>query len=153
MGVADKLARNGVSDNVRRILQAHYCRGDKSSSWDVVLSRPNNSQERNADNSRLVSPRGSSSSLSLSGRRTLRTKMMMGEITKGAMERFGSGRRWSSNIRGDFIVGGEADVAIVGAGIVDLATAREIVLRFPHTKVVVVEKEPDIVAHQTSHNR
>jgi hypothetical protein len=27
------------------------------------------------------------------------------------------------------------------------------VLRFPHTKVVVVEKEPDIVAHQTSHNR
>jgi hypothetical protein len=36
MGVADKLARNGVSDNVRRILQAHYCRGDKSSSWDVV---------------------------------------------------------------------------------------------------------------------
>ncbi len=150
MGVADKLARNGVSDNVRRILQAHYCRGDKSSSWDVVLSRPNKSQERNADNSR---PRGSSSSLSLSGRRTLRTKMMMGEITKGAMERFGSGRRWSSNIRGDFIVGGEADVAIVGAGIVDLATAREIVLRFPHTKVVVVEKEPDIVAHQTSHNR
>ncbi|KAH9537567.1 hypothetical protein CY35_16G060100 [Sphagnum magellanicum] len=59
---------------------------------------------------------------------------------------------WSSNIRGDFIVGGEADVAIVGAGIVGLATAREIVLRFPHTKVVVVEKEPDIVAHQTSHN-
>ncbi len=69
------------------------------------------------------------------------------------MERFGSGRMWSSNIRGDFIVGGEADVAIVGAGIVGLATAREIVLRFPHTKVVVVEKEPDIVAHQTSHNR
>ncbi len=25
-----------------------------------------------------------------------------------------------------------------------LATAREIVLRFPHTKVVIVEKEPDI---------
>ncbi len=146
-------ARNGVSNNVRLILQAHYCRGDKSSSWDVVLSRPNNPQERNADNSRLVSPRGSSSSLSFSGRRTLRTEMMMGEITKGAMERFGSGRRWSSNIRSDFIVGGEADVAIVGAGIVGLATARDIVLRFPHTKVVVVEKEPDIVAHQTSHNR
>jgi hypothetical protein len=80
-GVADKLARNRVSDNVRRILQANYCRGDKSSSWDVVLSHPNNSQERNADNSRLVSPRGSSSSLSLSGRRTLSTEMMMGEIT------------------------------------------------------------------------
>jgi len=69
MGVADKLARNGVSDNVRRILQAHYCRGDKSSSWDVVLSRSNNSQERNADNSRFVSPCGS-----LWARRTLRTE-------------------------------------------------------------------------------
>jgi threonine dehydrogenase-like Zn-dependent dehydrogenase len=66
--------------------------------------------------------------------------------------RFGSGRRWNSNIRGE-IAGGEADVAIVGAGIVGLATAREIVLRFPQTKVVVVEKEADIVAHQTSHNR
>jgi len=86
-------------------------------------------------------------------RRTLRTEMMMSEIKKGAMERFGSGRRWSSNIRGDFNVGGEQDVAIVGAGIVGLPTAREIVLRFPQTKVVFVEKEPDIVAHQTSHNR
>ncbi|CAK9866580.1 unnamed protein product [Sphagnum jensenii] len=148
MGVADKLARHGGNNNVRRILEARYCRRYKSSSLVVVLSHPNNSQERNADNSRFVSPCGS-----LWARRTLRTEMMMGEIKKGAMERFGSGRRWSSNIRGDFIVGGEADVAILGAGILGLATAREIVLRFPHTKVVVVEKEPDIAAHQISHNR
>jgi threonine dehydrogenase-like Zn-dependent dehydrogenase len=82
----------------------------------------------------------------------------MREISRGAgggaimATRFGSGRRWNSNIRGE-IAGGEADVAIVGAGIVGLATAREIVLRFPQTKVVVVEKEADIVGHQTSHNR
>jgi threonine dehydrogenase-like Zn-dependent dehydrogenase len=78
----------------------------------------------------------------------------MREISREAImaTRFGSGRRWNSNIRGE-IAGGEADVAIVGAGIVGLATAREIVLRFPQTKVVVVEKEADIVSHQTSHNR
>eukprot|EP01018_Ginkgo_biloba_P010172 Gb_31057 [translate_table: standard] len=46
-----------------------------------------------------------------------------------------------------------ADVAIVGGGIVGLATAREIVLRFPKATVVVVEKEKQLVPHQTSHNR
>lgn len=66
-------------------------------------------------------------------------------------------RRWmssssSSNVQGD-LKAGEADVAIVGGGIVGLATAREIVTRFPSAKVVVVEKENDIVKHQTSHNR
>lgn len=64
-------------------------------------------------------------------------------------------RRWSSgggSVRGD-LKPGEADVAIVGGGIVGLATAREIVTRFPSAKVVVVEKENDIVKHQTSHNR
>jgi threonine dehydrogenase-like Zn-dependent dehydrogenase len=61
-------------------------------------------------------------------------------------------RRWSSSVRGD-LKPGEADVAIVGGGIVGLATAREIVNRFPSAKVVVVEKEQDIVKHQTSHNR
>lgn len=63
-----------------------------------------------------------------------------------------SGRRWSSNISGD-LKGGEADVAIIGGGIVGLATAREITMRFPQAKVVVVEKENDLVKHQTSHNR
>ena len=49
--------------------------------------------------------------------------------------------------------GDTADVAIIGGGIVGLATAREIINRFPKASVVVVEKEKKIVPHQTSHNR
>jgi len=45
-----------------------------------------------------------------------------------------------------------ADVAVVGGGIVGLATAREIQARFPDKKVLVLEKENDIALHQTSHN-
>lgn len=48
--------------------------------------------------------------------------------------------------------GDKADVAIIGGGIVGLATAREIVTRFPKASVVVVEKEKKLVPHQTSHN-
>jgi L-2-hydroxyglutarate oxidase len=44
------------------------------------------------------------------------------------------------------------DVVIVGAGILGLATARELVLRSPDSRVLVLEREPDIAAHQTSHN-
>ena len=43
-------------------------------------------------------------------------------------------------------------VGIVGAGIVGLAIGREITLRRPGTRVVVVEKEPDVALHQTGHN-
>ena len=46
----------------------------------------------------------------------------------------------------------ECDVCIVGGGIVGLATAREISMRFPSKKVVVVEKEGQIAQHQTGHN-
>ncbi|KAI5054958.1 hypothetical protein GOP47_0030103 [Adiantum capillus-veneris] len=48
--------------------------------------------------------------------------------------------------------GEKADVAIIGGGIVGLATAREIVNRFPKASVVVLEKEKSLVPHQTSHN-
>jgi L-2-hydroxyglutarate oxidase len=44
------------------------------------------------------------------------------------------------------------DVAVVGGGIVGLATAREILLRLPQTRVVVVEKERALARHQTGHN-
>jgi L-2-hydroxyglutarate oxidase len=44
------------------------------------------------------------------------------------------------------------DVIVVGAGILGLATARELLLRRPGTRVLVLEREPDIAAHQTSHN-
>ncbi|WP_328499114.1 L-2-hydroxyglutarate oxidase [Streptomyces sp. NBC_00414] len=43
-------------------------------------------------------------------------------------------------------------VGVVGAGIVGLATGREIALRRPGTRVVVLEKEPEVAAHQTGHN-
>lgn len=43
-------------------------------------------------------------------------------------------------------------IGIVGAGIVGLATAREIALRRPGTRVVVLDKEQDVAVHQTGHN-
>src|SRR5690554_2666028 len=54
------------------------------------------------------------------------------------------------------VIGGPAaahpDVAIVGAGIVGLATARALLRRQPSLKVVVLEKESAVAQHQTSHN-
>jgi L-2-hydroxyglutarate oxidase len=50
----------------------------------------------------------------------------------------GSGRRY--------------DVAVIGAGILGLATARELVRRDPGRRVVVLEKEDGPAAHQTGHN-
>ena len=46
----------------------------------------------------------------------------------------------------------QTDVAIIGAGIVGLATAWQITQRRPGLKVVVLEKEPELAAHQTGHN-
>ncbi|MFE6282242.1 L-2-hydroxyglutarate oxidase [Streptomyces sp. NPDC057877] len=43
-------------------------------------------------------------------------------------------------------------IGIVGAGIVGLATGREIALRRPGTRVVVLEKETEVAVHQTGHN-
>ena len=45
-----------------------------------------------------------------------------------------------------------ADVAIVGGGIVGLATAYQHVRRFPDRKMVVLEKEPELAFHQTGRN-
>lgn len=44
------------------------------------------------------------------------------------------------------------DVAVVGAGILGLATARELQARRPGTSVAVVEKEAAVGAHQTAHS-
>jgi L-2-hydroxyglutarate oxidase len=44
------------------------------------------------------------------------------------------------------------DVAVVGAGIVGLATARALGERAPRTRLVVLEKEPRVAQHQTGHN-
>lgn len=44
------------------------------------------------------------------------------------------------------------DVAVVGAGIVGLAVARELLRRAPGLRLVVVDRERDVGAHQTGHN-
>ncbi len=44
------------------------------------------------------------------------------------------------------------DIAIVGAGIVGLATGLAICSRFPHRSLMVIEKEAELAAHQTGHN-
>lgn len=44
------------------------------------------------------------------------------------------------------------DYAVVGAGIVGLATARSLLLRHPGCSVVVFDKEREIGFHQTGHN-
>lgn len=47
---------------------------------------------------------------------------------------------------------GRFDVAVVGAGILGLAVAREILRRQPRARIAVLEKEPAVAAHQTGHN-
>ncbi|KAG7272747.1 hypothetical protein CRUP_031071 [Coryphaenoides rupestris] len=44
------------------------------------------------------------------------------------------------------------DVAVVGAGIVGLATARELILRHPNLRFVLLEKEKELSLHQSGHN-
>jgi len=46
----------------------------------------------------------------------------------------------------------DTDVVVVGAGIVGLAVARELLLREPGRRVTVIEREPAIARHQTGHN-
>jgi L-2-hydroxyglutarate oxidase LhgO len=45
-----------------------------------------------------------------------------------------------------------ADVAVVGGGIIGLACAREVLVRRPGTRLVLLEKEDRLGAHQSSHN-
>lgn len=46
----------------------------------------------------------------------------------------------------------QADVVIVGGGIVGLATGYQLLRRFPRQRVVILEKEAEVAAHQTGHN-
>ncbi len=48
--------------------------------------------------------------------------------------------------------GAGADVAVIGGGIVGLALARAALARQPGLKLVVLEKEAALAAHQTGHN-
>jgi len=44
------------------------------------------------------------------------------------------------------------DIIIVGGGIVGLAAAYKINLKYPNKKILVLEKEKEVAAHQTGHN-
>ncbi|KAM4543290.1 L-2-hydroxyglutarate dehydrogenase, mitochondrial [Odontesthes bonariensis] len=44
------------------------------------------------------------------------------------------------------------DVAVVGAGIVGLAAARELILRHPSLSFILLEKEKELASHQSGHN-
>jgi L-2-hydroxyglutarate oxidase len=46
----------------------------------------------------------------------------------------------------------ETDIAVIGAGILGLATARELLARKPGRSVIVVDKEDGVGRHQTGHN-
>jgi L-2-hydroxyglutarate oxidase len=46
----------------------------------------------------------------------------------------------------------QVDVAIIGGGIVGLATAYRLQQRFPGKQIVVLEKEREVAQHQTGHN-
>lgn len=44
------------------------------------------------------------------------------------------------------------DIIVVGGGIVGLATAYKINIKYPRKKILVLEKEKEVAAHQTGHN-
>jgi (S)-2-hydroxyglutarate dehydrogenase len=46
----------------------------------------------------------------------------------------------------------QTDVTVVGAGILGLATARELLSRHPDLKITVLEREDEVGFHQTGHN-
>ncbi len=44
------------------------------------------------------------------------------------------------------------DLAVIGGGIIGLSTAMQFTEKSPKTKIVVLEKEPDLAMHQSGHN-
>src|ERR671931_1400994 len=44
------------------------------------------------------------------------------------------------------------DFIVIGAGILGLAVARELLIRHPDANLCVLEREPRLAAHQTSHS-
>ena len=51
-----------------------------------------------------------------------------------------------------FMADHQTDLLIIGAGVVGLATGVEFTRRFPGRRLLVVEKEDHVAAHQTGHN-
>ena len=46
----------------------------------------------------------------------------------------------------------EIDYLIIGAGIIGLATAKELRVRFPESSIAVLEKETDVAFHSSGRN-
>jgi L-2-hydroxyglutarate oxidase LhgO len=44
------------------------------------------------------------------------------------------------------------DVAVIGGGIIGLATAHQLLRRRPHLRLAIIEKEPELARHQSGHN-
>jgi len=61
---------------------------------------------------------------------------------------------WSNPSRADILpaVTQASDIAIIGGGIIGLATALSLTDRYPRARLVLLDKEPKIAAHQTGHN-
>ncbi|TGZ65789.1 hypothetical protein CRM22_005696 [Opisthorchis felineus] len=66
-----------------------------------------------------------------------------GEFTRGVLW---SARAQYSSTADSF------DIGIIGGGILGLATGRELLQRHPKLRLLVLEKEPELGAHQTGHN-
>ena len=44
------------------------------------------------------------------------------------------------------------DIAVIGAGIIGLATAMRLAQEYPRYKIIVLEKDSEVAQHQTGHN-
>ena len=73
------------------------------------------------------------------------------EPDAGPQRRVGAGRRGRPSCSSD-PPPTECDLVVVGAGIVGLAAARELALRHPGLRVIVLEREGVVAAHQTGHS-
>ena len=55
-------------------------------------------------------------------------------------------------VYGEYMLDGNYDLAVIGGGIIGLATAMRVGEEFPSLKVVILEKEEEVAIHQTGHN-
>jgi len=73
------------------------------------------------------------------------SRLVVGTLSSVAARRY-SDRSMNTNSYAQY------DVAVVGAGIVGLAVAREILARRPDARLVVIDQQDGVAQHQTGHN-
>src|SRR3954451_4384263 len=59
---------------------------------------------------------------------------------------------WAASVVMSSSNGTRTDLVVVGAGILGLATARELLGRLPELELVIVDKEAEVATHQTGRN-